>query len=101
VATYGHRFAMANQPATGLARLLNAARFSLQGLRATYQNEEAFRQECLLLAVAIPLALWLGDTAFERVALISQPATTPLASQRSRRWKAPSRRPNTQTACGC
>ncbi len=71
MATYGHRFAMANQPATGLARLLNAARFSLQGLRATYQNEEAFRQECLLLAVAIPLALWLGDTAFERVALIA------------------------------
>lgn len=62
---------MANQPATGLKRIVNAARFSIKGLRATYANEEAFRQECLLLAVAVPLAFWVGDSALEVVLLIT------------------------------
>ena len=54
----------------GLRRLVNACRFSWQGLCATYQHEEAFRQEVWLLVVAVPLALWLGDNAIERVLLM-------------------------------
>lgn len=38
----------------GLARLANAARYSLAGLKAAYQHEAAFRQE---LAVAVPALL--------------------------------------------
>ncbi len=44
---------------TGLVRLWNAFGYSLAGFRAAYKHEDAFRQEVLLAAVMIPLALWL------------------------------------------
>ena len=42
---------------TGLTRLGNALVYSLHGLRSAFKHEEAFRQEMLLAAVLIPLAL--------------------------------------------
>mgnify|MGYP001357048204 CR=1 FL=1 len=39
---------MANQNAKGLQRLINACFFSLAGFKATWQHEEAFRQEVAL-----------------------------------------------------
>jgi diacylglycerol kinase (ATP) len=44
---------------TGLRRLWNAFGYSLDGFRAAYKHEDAFRQEVLLAALLIPLALWL------------------------------------------
>ncbi len=44
---------------TGLVRLWNAFGYSLAGFRAAYKHEDAFRQEVLLAAILIPLALWL------------------------------------------
>lgn len=44
---------------TGLLRLFNAFGYSLEGFRAAYKHEDAFRQEVLLAAILIPLALWL------------------------------------------
>lgn len=44
---------------TGLRRILNACRYSLDGFRAAYLHEDAFRQEVWLAALLIPLALWL------------------------------------------
>jgi len=44
---------------TGLVRLFNAFGYSLAGFRAAYKHEDAFRQEVLLAAILIPLALWL------------------------------------------
>lgn len=44
---------------TGLNRLWHAARYSLAGLRAGW-NETAFRQEALASMLLIPAALWLG-----------------------------------------
>ncbi|HUW51622.1 MAG TPA: diacylglycerol kinase [Sulfuricella sp.] len=44
---------------TGLRRLWNAFHYSLAGFGAAYQNEDAFRQETLLAAVLVPLALFL------------------------------------------
>ena len=61
---------MANQKHTGLQRLLNAARFSWDGLKAAWQHEEAFRQESILCLVLIPLALWLGESGVERALMI-------------------------------
>jgi diacylglycerol kinase (ATP) len=55
---------------TGLKRLLNAAIFSWQGFRAAFRYEEAFRQEVFILIIAIPLALWLGDSNIEKILLI-------------------------------
>lgn len=44
---------------TGLRRLWNAFFYSLDGFRAAYKHEDAFRQEVLLAVITIPLALWL------------------------------------------
>jgi diacylglycerol kinase (ATP) len=44
---------------SGLVRIWNAAGYSVAGLRAALKHEHAFRQEALLAAVLIPVALWL------------------------------------------
>jgi diacylglycerol kinase (ATP) len=44
---------------TGLRRVWNAFLYSIDGLSAAFRHEDAFRQEVLLAAVLIPLALWL------------------------------------------
>jgi diacylglycerol kinase (ATP) len=61
---------MANQQAKGLKRLINACNFSIAGFKATWQHEEAFRQEVMLLLVCTPLALWLGCNNIEKLLLI-------------------------------
>jgi diacylglycerol kinase (ATP) len=61
---------MADAKRTGLKRIVNATFFSLAGLRAAWCHEAAFRQECALVAVLTPLALWIGTTAVERALLI-------------------------------
>jgi diacylglycerol kinase (ATP) len=55
---------------TGLQRVLNATRYSLEGLAAAARHEDAFRQELLVFAIAVPVALWLGRSGLERALLI-------------------------------
>ncbi|MYN12873.1 diacylglycerol kinase [Pusillimonas sp. TS35] len=55
----------------GLARLVNAARYSMQGLAAACRHEAAFRQELLLVVALLPLALWLGHTWLEVALLVA------------------------------
>jgi len=55
---------------TGLQRLWNAFGYSLAGFRAAYKHEDAFRQEVLLTALMIPLALWLPATHIGKAAMI-------------------------------
>lgn len=55
--------------ATGLRRILNATRYSLDGLAAALRHEDAFRQELMLVAVLVPLGLWLGNDGVERALL--------------------------------
>jgi diacylglycerol kinase (ATP) len=52
------------------ARILNGARWSLQGLQAAWLHESSFRLEVCLFAVLAPLGWWLGDSAVERVLLV-------------------------------
>ena len=54
----------------GLTRLINALGYSRDGLKAAWQNEAAFREEILLAAIAIPLALFLARSGVERALLI-------------------------------
>src|SRR5689334_6697865 len=56
--------ANAQKTRTGLNRVWHAAGYSLEGLRAAW-NEVAFRQEALACAVLIPLAFWLGRSWVE------------------------------------
>jgi len=50
-------------------RVWRAFGYSLQGLRAAYQQQSAFRQELVLAAVLIPLAFWLGGNGVEHAVL--------------------------------
>ncbi|MEZ5611496.1 MAG: diacylglycerol kinase [Rhodocyclaceae bacterium] len=56
---------------TGLRRLINAFGYSMNGLATAFRVEDAFRQEVLLAAVLIPLALWLELSGIERAMLIA------------------------------
>jgi len=52
-----------------LYRRLNAAlRFSLQGLKRSWQ-EESIRVQAVLLVILLPLALWLGNSIAEKLLL--------------------------------
>jgi diacylglycerol kinase (ATP) len=69
---------MANQSARGWRRIVNAFGFSMRGLKACYELEEAFRQELLALIPLAPLALWLGETPTERAVLVGSLLIVPI-----------------------
>lgn len=56
---------------TGFRRLWNAFHYSMAGFKVAYQNEDAFRQEILLAAVLIPLALFLPSGAVGKALMIA------------------------------
>ncbi|MBD9552697.1 diacylglycerol kinase [Pantoea sp. PNT01] len=60
---------MANN-ATGLIRIVKAAGYSWQGLRAAWQHEAAFRQETLAALAAIIIACWLDVDVIARILMI-------------------------------
>jgi diacylglycerol kinase (ATP) len=51
---------------TGLDRIWHATFNSVDGVRAAFRSESAFRQELVLAAVMLPLSAWLGRTWVER-----------------------------------
>lgn len=55
---------------TGLPRLLAATRYSMQGLRAAWKHEEAFRIEATLATLCIPLAFVIGQGLAHKIALL-------------------------------
>jgi diacylglycerol kinase (ATP) len=54
---------------TGLKRIWNALFYSIDGFKAALRHEDAFRQEAILAAIMLPLALWLGQTGVQRALL--------------------------------
>ncbi|MDQ1094487.1 diacylglycerol kinase (ATP) [Xanthomonas sacchari] len=54
----------------GPRRMLMAARWSWQGLRAAWLHESSFRLEVCLFLVLAPLALWLGQGPVQQVLMI-------------------------------
>jgi diacylglycerol kinase (ATP) len=56
---------------TGLRRIWNAMFYSMEGLRAAYRHEDAFRQEVLLAIVLIPLALFLPASGLGKALMIA------------------------------
>ena len=61
---------MAKPGATGVTRIINAAGYSMKGLRSAWINEAAFRQELMLILLLMPLAFWIGDTLDQILLLI-------------------------------
>ena len=60
-----------NKHPRGLLHAWRATGIALQGLRAAWRHEDAFRQEVLIAAVAIPVALWLPASAPGKALMIS------------------------------
>lgn len=59
---------------TGITRIIKAAGYSWQGLRAAWRNEAAFRQEGIMTIVAIAIACWLDVDPVARLLLIGSVA---------------------------
>ena len=55
----------------GLTHAWRATGIALQGLRAAWQHEDAFRQEVLIAAIAIPTALLLPASPLGRTMMIA------------------------------
>lgn len=51
---------MAKTGATGITRIIKAGKYSMQGLRAAFVNEAAFRQESILAVIMIVAAVFLS-----------------------------------------
>jgi len=56
---------------TGLKRVWNALFYSLEGFKAAWRHEDAFRQETLLAAALIPLAFLLAEAPLARALMIA------------------------------
>lgn len=63
---------------TGVARLVHAFRHAFRGLTAALRHELAFRVEVATAVVAVPVALWLGESGVERALLIAVVGLVPL-----------------------
>lgn len=55
---------------TGLRRVWNALFYSVDGIRAAYRHEDAFRQEVLLALFLLPIALFMPTTGIGKALLM-------------------------------
>src|SRR5262245_35818078 len=56
---------------TGVRRIWNAFLYSIDGLRAAFRHEDAFRQEVLLAVLLIPTALFLPASGIGKALMIA------------------------------
>ena len=60
-----------NKPGkTGLSRLIAATGYSLQGFKATFKHEEAFRLEVCASLFFIPASFWVGQNLAHQLLLV-------------------------------
>ncbi|MGD8831114.1 MAG: diacylglycerol kinase [Pseudomonadales bacterium] len=45
-----------------MTRVWKATVYSLQGLSAAWKNESAFRQECVIAVILLPVSFWIADS---------------------------------------
>jgi len=55
---------------TGLRRMWNALFYSMDGFRAAFRHEDAFRQEVLLACLLIPFAVFLPATGAGKALMV-------------------------------
>jgi diacylglycerol kinase (ATP) len=56
---------------TGLRRVWNALFYSIDGFRAAFAHEDAFRQEAILAAILIPVALFLPASGVGKAMMVA------------------------------
>ncbi|HEX7339424.1 MAG TPA: diacylglycerol kinase, partial [Rhodanobacteraceae bacterium] len=70
---------MASTERRGPKQIWLAFVWSMKGLKAAWRHEASFRLEAYLAIVMVPLGLWLGDGALEKLALAGTPLLVLLA----------------------
>jgi diacylglycerol kinase (ATP) len=55
---------------TGIARLIAATGYSMQGFRAAWKHEEAFRIEATLACLCVPASFWVGQGLTHQLLLV-------------------------------
>ena len=61
---------MGNKNENLIDHIVNAFRYTFAGFKSAWQKELAFRGEVVVVAVMLPLGIWLGQSAAERALLI-------------------------------
>ncbi|MCD4484507.1 diacylglycerol kinase [Chromobacterium vaccinii] len=61
---------------TGITRLVNAFGYSLDGLKAAFRHEDAFRQLTILALILIPAAFIVHTTPLARALLVASSLAT-------------------------
>ncbi len=61
---------MASDERRGLKQIANAAKWSMQGLHATFKYEASFRLEFYLFLILVPIAVFVAQSALQLLALI-------------------------------
>lgn len=61
---------MASEERRGLKQIANAAKWSVQGLRATFKYEASFRLEFYLFLILVPVAIFVAQSAMQLLILI-------------------------------
>jgi diacylglycerol kinase (ATP) len=56
---------------TGLRRIWNALFYSVDGFKAAFRHEDAFRQEVMLAGVLIPVALFLPASSVGKALMVA------------------------------
>jgi diacylglycerol kinase (ATP) len=56
---------------TGLRRLINAFGYSMDGFKAAYQHEDAFRTEVWLAIILTPLAFYLASSVIDLAMMLA------------------------------
>ncbi len=64
---------MASNQRRGLKQIWLALVWSMKGIRAAFRHEASFRLEAYVAVVVVPLGLWLGDGAVEKLLLGGTP----------------------------
>ena len=62
---------MGNKNENVIGHIINAFRYTFDGLGSAWKNELAFRGEVVVAIIMIPLGIWLGRSGVEQALLIA------------------------------
>ena len=63
---------------TGLKRLINAFRYSINGYKEAFKNEAVFQQEFFLSLILIPAGFLIGESGTQKALLVSSIVIIPI-----------------------
>ena len=62
---------MASSERRGIKQIINATKWSMQGLAATFKHEASFRLELYLAIILVPVAIYISQSPMQLLLLLS------------------------------